>query len=146
VNCRILPDQTPEQVQQILARVLAEPSLEITPTDEFGFGTPSPLEGPVPAAIAQVADAMWPGLPIVPFMSRGATDSRFLRAHGIPSYGISPFPITDADARRAHGIDERIPATSLRIGIEFLHRLVLALSARDAQPPGPTAAAGAPSD
>jgi acetylornithine deacetylase/succinyl-diaminopimelate desuccinylase-like protein len=134
VNCRILPDQTPEQVQQILARVLAEPSLEITPTDEFGFGTPSPLEGPVPAAIVEVAGQMWPGLPIVPFMSRGATDSRFLRAHGIPAYGISPFPISDADARRAHGIDERIPATSLRTGVEFLHRLVLELAASKGSP------------
>jgi acetylornithine deacetylase/succinyl-diaminopimelate desuccinylase-like protein len=131
VNCRILPDETPADVQATLARVIADPKVEITPTEEFGFGTPSPLEGPVPAAVAAVAQKLWPGIPIVPFMSRGATDSRFLRARGIPAYGISPFPLTDADARRAHGIDERIPASGLRTGIEFLHRLVLALAARD---------------
>jgi acetylornithine deacetylase/succinyl-diaminopimelate desuccinylase-like protein len=128
VNCRILPDETPEQVQATLSAVLADPAIEITPTEEFGFGTPSPLEGPAPAAIAAVVGRMWPGLPIVPFMSRGATDSRFLRAHGIPAYGISPIPIREADARRAHGVDERIPADGLRTGVEFLHRLVLELA------------------
>jgi len=130
VNCRILPDETPAQVQATLARVLADPAIEITPTEEFGFGTPSPLEGPAPAAIAAVVGQMWPGLPIVPFMSRGATDSRFLRARGIPAYGIGPIPETDADARRAHGVDERIPAWGLRTGVEFLHRLVLELAGR----------------
>ena len=107
---------------------LTDPAVTLTPSQEFGFGTPSPLEGPVPAAIAKVAGELWPGLPVIPFMSRGASDSRFMRAHGIPAYGVSPIPITDADARRAHGIDERIPATGLRTGIEFLHRLVLELA------------------
>jgi len=134
INCRILPDETPEEVQATLARVIADPAIELTPTEEFGFGTPSPLEGPVPAAIAKVAGQLWPGLPVVPFMSRGATDSRFLRARGIPAYGISPIPTTDANARRAHGIDERIPASGLRTGVEFLHRLVLELAASGAPP------------
>jgi acetylornithine deacetylase/succinyl-diaminopimelate desuccinylase-like protein len=132
INCRILPDETREQVQTTLAGVIADPKLELTPTEEFGFGTPSPLEGPVPAAVAKVARQLWPGLPVIPFMSRGATDSRFLRAAGIPCYGISPYPITDADARRAHGVDERIPASGLRIGVEFLHRLVLELAGKPA--------------
>src|SRR5262245_38644364 len=124
VNCRILPDETPTAVEAALAKALADPTLEIVATEEFGFGTPSPLEGPGPAAIAEVAVAMWPGLPVVPFMSRGATDSRFLRAHGIPAYGLTPIPMREEDARRAHGIDERIPADGLRIGVEFLHRIV----------------------
>jgi acetylornithine deacetylase/succinyl-diaminopimelate desuccinylase-like protein len=143
VNCRILPDETPEQVHATLAQVLADPALEIRPTEEFGFGTPSPLDGPAPAAIAKVAGQMWPGLPVIPFMSRGATDSRFLRARGIPAYGLSPIPATDEDARRAHGIDERIPADGLRTGIEFLHRLVLELAAspgpQGTPPAGPSA-------
>lgn len=73
---------------------------------------------------------MWPGLPIVPFMSRGATDSRFLRAKGIDSYGINPIGLSDDDENRMHGIDERIPAASLQPGLEFLYRLVLELAAK----------------
>jgi acetylornithine deacetylase/succinyl-diaminopimelate desuccinylase-like protein len=130
VNCRILPDETPAQVQATLAKVLADPKIAITPTEEFGFGEPSPLDGPAPAAVAAVVGRMYPGLPILPFMSRGATDSRFLRAAGIPAYGIEPIPMSDDDARRAHGADERIRADGLRTGIEFLHRLVLEVAAR----------------
>ncbi len=129
VNCRILPDESVAEVQGTLTRVLGDPRLTIHPTDEFGHAEPSALDGEGPAAIRRVLDAMWPGLPIVPFMSRGATDSRFLRAAGIPSYGISPIATTESDARRAHGVDERIPLASLRPGVEFFHRLVLELAA-----------------
>jgi len=72
---------------------------------------------------------MWPAAPVIPILSLGGTDSRFLRARGIPTYGLSPIALTEADARRAHGVDERIPLASLRAGIEFFHRLVLELAA-----------------
>ena len=97
---------------------------------EFGFGRPSPLDGPGPAAIAAVVERLVPGIPIVPYMSRGATDSRFLRAKGMAAYGIGPIAVSDADGRRAHGIDERIPAASLRPGVEFFYRLVVELAGR----------------
>ena len=71
---------------------------------------------------------MWPGIPVIPFMSRGATDSRFLRARGIAAYGISPIAVAEADESRAHGVDERIPAASLRPAVEFLYRLVVAIA------------------
>jgi hypothetical protein len=32
---------------------------------------------------------MWPGVPIVPTMSTGATDGKYLRIAGIPTYGIA---------------------------------------------------------
>jgi acetylornithine deacetylase/succinyl-diaminopimelate desuccinylase-like protein len=130
VNCRILPDESTADVQRTLARALDDAELTIRPTDEFGAGAPSPIDGEGPGAIRRVADGLWPGVPLVPFMSRVATDSRFLRDAGIPSYGLSPLATTEADARRAHGVDERIPLASLRTGAEFLHRLVLEIAAR----------------
>ncbi len=132
VNCRILPDETVEDVRRTLLAIFDDPELEVRASDDFSHAEPSPLDGPGPAAIRRVAGEMWPGVPVVPFMSRGGTDSRFLRAAGIASYGMSPLANSEADARRAHGVDERIPVASLRSGVEFLHRLVLALAARDA--------------
>lgn len=128
VNCRILSDESVADVQRRLVAMLADPALEVRASDEFGHAEPSALDGPGPAALRRVLDATSPGVPIVPFMSRGATDSRFLRAAGIPAYGISPIATSEADARRAHGVDERIPVASLRTGVEFLHRLVLDLA------------------
>jgi acetylornithine deacetylase/succinyl-diaminopimelate desuccinylase-like protein len=129
VNCRILPDESPEQLHAKLIEIVEDPGIEVRPTDEFGHGVPSPLEGPGPDAIREIVGEMWPGIPVIPFMSRGATDSRFLRARGMAAYGINPVAITETDARRAHGIDERIPAASLRTGVEFLYRLVLEIAA-----------------
>jgi len=130
VNCRILPGETVADVQGALARVLADPKLEIAPVNEFGFGGPSSLDGPGPAAVRATVEQMWPGLPMVPFMSRGATDSRFVRARGIDAYGINPIGLSESDEGRMHGIDERIPANSLEPGLEFLYRLVLELAAK----------------
>src|SRR5262249_35062727 len=101
VNCRILPDESPAAVEAPLAKAPADPKIEIAPPGEAAGGAPSPVGGPAPAAIKRAAQAMWPGIPIVPFMSRGASDSRFLRAKGFAAYGIGPIPLTEDDARRA---------------------------------------------
>jgi acetylornithine deacetylase/succinyl-diaminopimelate desuccinylase-like protein len=130
VNCRILPDEMPADVQRQLVEVIDDPQLTVRPGRDFAFAKPSPLEGPGPAAIRKVMGESFPGVPIIPAMGRGATDSRHLRAVGIPSYGLVPMASTEADARRAHGIDERIPAGSLRTGVELLYRLVIELAAR----------------
>jgi acetylornithine deacetylase/succinyl-diaminopimelate desuccinylase-like protein len=66
----------------------------------------------------------------MPSLSLGASDSRYLRTAGIAAYGINAIPRSEEDSRRAHGIDERIPAASLRPGVEFLHQLVLELAGK----------------
>jgi acetylornithine deacetylase/succinyl-diaminopimelate desuccinylase-like protein len=131
INCRILPDETTDDVRQKLAEVFADDALEIHPSLEFGHAEPSPLEGPGPDAIRKVIEEGFPDAPVIPSMSRGATDSRYLRAAGIPAYGLSPIANTEADGRRAHGVDERIPAASLRPAVELLHRLVLELAGKE---------------
>ncbi len=128
VNCRILPDEQIEDVRKKLVEVASDPDITIEPVDSFGAGPPSALAGPFPEALKKIAGETWPGIPIIPALSMGATDSRFLRGCGIAAYGLSPIAMTEQDARRAHGIDERIPIASLRPGIEFFHRLILELA------------------
>jgi acetylornithine deacetylase/succinyl-diaminopimelate desuccinylase-like protein len=71
---------------------------------------------------------MWPGVPVVPTMSTGATDGLYLRGAGIPVYGVSGV-FGDADDVRAHGQDERIATTWFYEGLEFGYRLVKRLTA-----------------
>jgi acetylornithine deacetylase/succinyl-diaminopimelate desuccinylase-like protein len=130
VNCRILPDEHVADVQQALAKAIDDPAVVVQPVDEFGQAGASPVAGEVPDAVRKVVGQMWPGVPVTPFLSRGATDSRFLRQAGILAYGIDPLPVTEAEGRRAHGVDERIPVASLRTGAEFLYRLVIELAAK----------------
>ena len=72
----------------------------------------SPLRPDIVRAVNRITDTMFPGVPVVPNQSSGATDGRYLRAAGIPTYGVQGFP-TDRDDYRAHGKDERMLVKSL---------------------------------
>ncbi len=131
VNCRILPDETREQTIATLQRVVGDPAVEIAPTSEFGYGPYSPFDGEIVRAMKKVAGAIWPGVPVVPTMGTGATDSRHLRAIGIRAYGVSVSPTTRPEAlagRLAHGPDERRPARWLPDGARFLRDLTYELA------------------
>lgn len=129
VNCRLLPDETPERAAEWLKGVIDDPAVELRWEKEMGTAAASPVGGEAMEAVRKVIGELYPGVPLIPTVSRGATDSRHLRAAGIPSYGIHPIAMTEADGERAHGIDERIPAGGLRQGLEFFHKLVLELAA-----------------
>ena len=67
----------------------------------------------------------FPGVPVVPSMSTGATDGVFLEAAGIPTYGV-PGPWGDPDGDGVHGLNERIEVKSLMVGRDYLTDLVKA--------------------
>ena len=124
VNCRILPGVPIEDVQQTLVRVLGDKAIKIAPHGELGLSTTAPPLGPdILDPIREVADTMWPGVAIVPTMSTGATDGRYLNAAGVPTYGVSGM-FHDAEGSHAHGLDERIRVKSLLDGRQFLYTLV----------------------
>ena len=77
--------------------------------------------------IEKITSEMWPGVPVIPVMSTGATDGLYLRNAGIPTYGVSGL-FGEVDDNRAHGQDERIGVKQFYEGREFLYRLVKALS------------------
>ncbi len=127
VNCRILPDETREQTLATLERLVADPTVEIAPIGDFGYGPYSPVDTEVTTAMQRVVGAVWPGALVVSTLGTGATDSRHLRAIGIRAYGVSVSPTTRPEGlagRVAHGPDERRPARWLADGA----RLLLVLS------------------
>jgi len=69
---------------------------------------------------------MWPGVTVLPGTMTGMTDSRFLRAANIPSYGVTALFIEEGD-NRAHGKDERIRISDFYAGLEFYDRFMKAL-------------------
>ena len=131
VNCRILPDETREQTIATLQRVVGDPAVEITPTADFGFGPYTAVDAEISRAMTKAVDAVWPGVPIVPTMGTGATDSRHLRAIGIRAYGVDVSPISQGEAvagHEAHGPDERRPTQWLPDGARFLRELTYELA------------------
>lgn len=124
VNCRILPGVPVEEVRKTIVRVLADERIKVAPRGEPGMATSvPPLSPQILGPVREVADTIWPGVAIVPTMSTGATDGRFLNAAGIPTYGLSGL-FHDAEGSRAHGLNERIRVQSLLDGRRFLYEIV----------------------
>ncbi|HSM59539.1 MAG TPA: M20/M25/M40 family metallo-hydrolase [Longimicrobiales bacterium] len=127
VNCRILPDHEPEDVHRRLQELAAPFDVAVQPDGTATPSPPSPLTDEVLGPIEAITEQMWPGVKVLPVMSTGATDGLYLRREGIPVYGVSGL-FGDMDDVRAHGQDERIRVESFYEGMEFLYRLVKALS------------------
>ncbi len=125
VNCRLVPGDRPADAQAALVAAITDTAVTVTPVVEpHSLVTdPSPLDPAVLGAIERQTQAMWPGIPVVPFMSTGATDGLFYRAAGIPVYGVSGL-FGDVEDNRAHGRDERMRVDAFFEGQEFLYRLV----------------------
>jgi acetylornithine deacetylase/succinyl-diaminopimelate desuccinylase-like protein len=130
VNCRILPGESPDEVEKTLIRVLADKQIAVTRIAEPTPSSASPLKPEIMRPIEQITTQMWPGVPVIPTMSTGATDGLYLRNAGIPTYGVSGL-FEDIDDFRAHGKDERIGVKSFFEAQEFLYRLVKAVSSSD---------------
>lgn len=127
VNCRIVPGETPDQVRETLVKVLADSQIAVKPEPLDTLSDPSPLTAELSSAIRKVATKFWPGAPLLPIMSAGATDGRFLRNAGIPTYGHSGLASELFD-NRAHGKDERVAVKSFFDGLEYQHQLVKVLA------------------
>jgi acetylornithine deacetylase/succinyl-diaminopimelate desuccinylase-like protein len=127
VNCRIFPGQTVEDVQQTLQRTLADPQIMITAVARDTGSAPSPINKDLFAAAEQLTKKLWPGIPVMPTMSAGATDGRFLRNAGIPTYGHSGIAGDMFDVR-AHGRDERVSVKSFHDARQYLYELVKQLA------------------
>ena len=127
VNCRVLPEDSPEYVQNTLEKVVADDQVSIKPVGEMGKGPASPMRPDVLSAASRITNMLWPGVPVLPIMVMGATDGRMLRAVGIPTYGVQGF-FMDRNDIRFHGRDERLGVQSFYEGQTFLYELVKALS------------------
>jgi acetylornithine deacetylase/succinyl-diaminopimelate desuccinylase-like protein len=130
VNCRINPGESAAEVRATLIRVLDDPKISVASIGSATPSAPSRLRPDLMTALERITNQMWPGVPVVPVMSTGATDGAYLRIAGIPTYGVSGF-FEDVDDTRAHGRDERLGVKQFYEGREFLYRLVKALSSQD---------------
>jgi len=130
VNCRVLPGESIDAVQNTLETVIGDDHVSITRAAVATPSPPSPLTGEMLDTIEAITEEMWPGVPVIPTMSTGATDGLYLRNSGIPVYGVSGL-FGEIDDVRAHGQNERILVKSFFDGQEFLYRLTTTLTRTD---------------
>jgi acetylornithine deacetylase/succinyl-diaminopimelate desuccinylase-like protein len=126
-NCRMLPDESPDEVQRTIQRVLDDTAIHISRLVEPKPSPLSPLRADLVNTVQKLASSMWPGALVLPVMSTGASDGVYLRNAGIPVYGVSGM-FGDMNDVRAHGRDERIGVKEFYDGVKFMERFVKALT------------------
>lgn len=130
VNCRMWPGVTKEETAAELSRVIANPKIKVSVPEVRGpAAKASPLSEEVMGPFKAVSAKHFPGVPVVPAMSAGATDGQFLGNAGIPTYGLSGLFMTNENSG-AHGLNERVPVRSLYESRDFLYDLVKAYAPR----------------
>ena len=137
VNCRILPGHSQEQARQELIRIFDDPKLQVEYMADDGTLSPQAptrqsLAPPPPlpevfVPLRAVTEQMWPGIPVIPIMEVGASDSIYTMLAGMPSYGVNGVAIDEGD-ERMHGRDERVRAESFYRGAEFYYLFLKALT------------------
>jgi acetylornithine deacetylase/succinyl-diaminopimelate desuccinylase-like protein len=127
VNCRILPEDSLDYVTSTLKKVVNDDQVAIRTIGEVELAASSPMRQDILKAVYRITDTMWPGVVVVPEMSTGATDGKYLRAAGIPTYGVQGF-FNERNDNRSHGRDERMRVQSFYEGQTFLYELVKSLA------------------
>jgi acetylornithine deacetylase/succinyl-diaminopimelate desuccinylase-like protein len=128
VNCRMAPGHDPADVRASLMKAVNDTGVSFSRSPAMEHAAPSPLSPEVMGPIEKVTrDVFGPGVAVIPTMGTGATDSKYLRAAGIPGYGVSGL-FGDPNDGRAHGKDERVLIKSYYESEDFLYRLVKEMS------------------
>ncbi|MDG1704371.1 MAG: M20/M25/M40 family metallo-hydrolase [Pseudomonadales bacterium] len=122
LDCRLLPDQNPEEFFEQLRQIINDDAISIEKI--MGF-TPasSRTDTPLFKAIEKVVEARHDAR-VVPTVAGGFTDSHFFRDMGITSYGYSPFVFGGSEATGIHGNDERISINNVEQGVATFFQLL----------------------
>src|SRR5207245_10972581 len=107
LDVRLLPGQNPAAFLADLVRVVGDSAVTITPQGPNWPATESPTDTELFRAIVAAAHGRDPDALVTTPPLTGFTDSHYFRRLGIVSYGVSPFPLNQAESRRVHGTDER---------------------------------------
>jgi acetylornithine deacetylase/succinyl-diaminopimelate desuccinylase-like protein len=137
VNCRIFPGHSRAEIQQELVKIVADPKVTVGYVQLDGsIALSAPNEQQLPPVtlredvmkpLREISAEFWPGMPVLPNMAIGASDSRYAYAAGMPSFGIQGVALDNNDLR-AHGKDERLPVQSFETGVQFYYRYLKALT------------------
>jgi acetylornithine deacetylase/succinyl-diaminopimelate desuccinylase-like protein len=122
VDCRLLPEQTPADVEPLIRAAMGEGDYDLVWTEATG-GTRSPIETPLWDALARFTEGIEDGARMAPMACPGFTDSHYLReAYGTIAYGYFPIKAMDTELATVliHSANERVAVDDLELGVDML--------------------------
>jgi acetylornithine deacetylase/succinyl-diaminopimelate desuccinylase-like protein len=129
LDCRLLPGTDADAFLKRMRELLADDRFTFEFLQRPDEAPPSPTSGEAWDAIKRVVAANFKDAIVVPWMTTGGTDSRFLRARGVPAYGFVPTILAAGEIGRVHGDDERLSVENLNRGIKATYDLAIDLCA-----------------
>jgi acetylornithine deacetylase/succinyl-diaminopimelate desuccinylase-like protein len=129
LDCRLLPGTDPAAFLDRMRKLMNDPRIAIEYLQRPDSAPASPTSGEAWDAISKIVAVDFPGALVVPTMTTGGTDSRFVRDKGVASYGFIPIVLDENEERRFHGVDERLSIENLSRGVRATYDLALELCA-----------------
>jgi acetylornithine deacetylase/succinyl-diaminopimelate desuccinylase-like protein len=128
INCRMFPGRSMEETKAALDAAINDPGVKLSPLQPIrGKPTPSPLDPKILGPIEKVTAKYFPGVPVIPTMSTGASDAIYITPIGIPTYGVPGF-WSGPEGSGAHGLNEHMAVKSVYVGRDYLTDLVKMLA------------------
>jgi acetylornithine deacetylase/succinyl-diaminopimelate desuccinylase-like protein len=127
LDVRRMPGEPREEMLARLRQIVNDSAVELNfaPGQQMSSTEPSAVNISLYKAMERAINNLYPRETlVVPFMSRGATDSSFLRQRGMPVFG-APIFLREPGESRAHSNDERIAQETVEDGVELLWQMVL---------------------
>jgi len=122
-DVRALPDENMDTLKADLAKLLNDPAITFVDAENVNqrpATPPSGLDTDAFHALEHAQQKVFPGVPTIPIMQVGATDSAQLRAKGVQAYDLGTVMSSD-DRTRIHGNDERIQIAGFGKFVQFLY-------------------------
>ena len=126
VNCRMLPNDSPAEVEQTIKRIAGD-SVAVTVVYAPVPSEPSSLRADLMSLLDQLSVRYFPGAPVIPAMALGASDGLYLRNAGIPTYSLSAIAEVDGESN-AHGLNEKVRERSIYDAVAFWNDMVRGLA------------------
>ena len=125
VNFRIRPGDDAQKVKEHLRRVIDDDRIEILdPEGSREASAVSNTDSEAFALLSRTIGEVFPGVPVVPYVVVGGTDSRQFYRVTSDVYRFNPFRFGPNSAALPHGTDERVPIASLPEAIRFYRTLI----------------------
>lgn len=128
-DARLLPTENHSDFLKKIQK-LAGKDVEIVPIGTWKSDpSPSGYNTPYFRCIKQAVTKINGPIPVLPFVTTGATDLRYFRNLGIPAYGFFPVILSNQELFRMHGLNERISLENLKTGLAGTYEILKALAA-----------------
>ena len=126
IDCRLLPGQSRDEWRQTVIERVADPRVEVSFYASLDEPPPVAVEWDTELyrTIESVVTAAIEDAVIVPSMTVGGTDNRFLRQRGIPAYGFIPCLLSREERAGFHGNNEFLTVDNLNMGCELMYEIV----------------------